>query len=76
MSGRWADAFARVPTLLAAHVELCLAALVLAILVSVPLSIWASLKVLIVALEGSKVGRVDCKGCKGYIGLICTERSK
>ncbi|MAC11093.1 MAG: ABC transporter permease [Sphingorhabdus sp.] len=42
MSGRWADAFARVPTLLAAHVELCLAALVLAILVSVPLSIWAS----------------------------------
>ncbi|WP_420607053.1 ABC transporter permease/substrate-binding protein [Novosphingopyxis sp.] len=42
MSGLWADAFARVPSLLAAHVELCLAALVLAMLISLPLSVWAA----------------------------------
>ncbi len=42
MSERWASAFARVPGLLAAHLELCLAALTLAILISLPLAIWAS----------------------------------
>lgn len=42
MNDLWADAFARVPSLLAAHVELCLAALVLAMLISLPLSIAAA----------------------------------
>ncbi len=42
MNQLWTDAFARVPPLLAAHVELCLAALVLAMVISLPLSAWAA----------------------------------
>ena len=42
MNDAWASAFERVPGLLASHLELCLAALTLAILISLPLAIWAA----------------------------------
>ena len=44
MNDRWSSAFERVPTLLAAHLELCIAALALAILISLPLAILAARK--------------------------------
>ncbi|VAV91881.1 ABC transporter, permease protein (cluster 13, osmolytes) / ABC transporter, substrate-binding protein (cluster 13, osmolytes) [hydrothermal vent metagenome] len=42
MSDPWRQAFARVPELLAAHVQLSFSALLLAILICLPLAIWAA----------------------------------
>ncbi|NVD28425.1 ABC transporter permease subunit [Parasphingorhabdus flavimaris] len=42
MTEAWKQAFARVPELLAAHVQISVSALVLAMLICLPLAIWAS----------------------------------
>ena len=42
MTGEWGQAFARVPQLLAAHIQLSFSALLLAMLICLPLAIWAA----------------------------------
>jgi osmoprotectant transport system permease protein len=42
MTGPWQQAFARVPELLAAHVQISVSALVLAMVICLPLAIWAA----------------------------------
>ena len=44
MTGAWKQAFSRVPELLAAHVQLSFSALLLAMLLCLPLAIWAARK--------------------------------
>lgn len=44
MSGAWQQAFARVPELLAEHVQLSFSALILALLICLPLAVWAARK--------------------------------
>ena len=42
MTGAWQQALARVPELLAAHVQISVSALALAMIICLPLAIWAA----------------------------------
>jgi osmoprotectant transport system permease protein len=57
MTGPWQQAFARVPELLAAHVQISVSALVLAMIICLPLAIWAarSPKIAAVALTAASL---------------------